>query len=517
MSTDASSSGTSRTKGGGRRRPPKRLRKFKSKPTGYDNDGVEGEEVSPENIATKRRAEEIARNYGKIARRTNSEFADMLKVCDMAEIIGVGDAFTWAGKRYQKYIQCKLDRCFANKEWRRVFYQASREFMEKLGSDHRPVMVNLVSQYEKRRGAFRFDKRMVGKVRVDETIQEAWRSSSGVGSLSLIKRIGAVRQSLSNLGSRPSYAWRSIHFGRTLLEKGLRRDVGSGEDINVLMDKWLFDEVPKAPLRKHVLFDLDLRVCDLICPQTKTWNWGKLEENFFERDLKLILKQKPAMGEKDAYEWEFPDVLTRVFPWVLWMLWKNKIGFVFEGKEFEVEATVEKNQDDVRQWFDVHLPTVNNEETCRRRISKVQKWKAPIASVLKCNIGVAWSTSTKRAGTSWISGDSRGVVELHRRRDFCGVDSLVEAKHLAIVWAIEIMASHKINKVVLEVEAPELVGLTMRPRAWPAFRGFGAEILGVIQRLGEWELQSISREANKCAFLIARSVTKEHRSQSYVA
>ncbi|CAF2222574.1 unnamed protein product, partial [Brassica napus] len=46
----------------------------------------------------------------------------------------------------------------------------------------------------KRRGAFRFDKRMVGKVRVAETIQEAW---SGLGSLSLMKRIGAVRQSLS--------------------------------------------------------------------------------------------------------------------------------------------------------------------------------------------------------------------------------------------------------------------------------------------------------------------------------
>ncbi|KAF2593676.1 hypothetical protein F2Q70_00042349 [Brassica cretica] len=57
----------------------------------------------------------------------------------------------------------------------------------------------------------------------------------------------------------------------------------------------------------------------------------------------------------------------------------------------------------------------------------------------------------------------------------------------------------------------------MRPRVWPTFRGFSAEILGVLQRLGEWELQSISREANKCAFLIARSVTKEQRLQSYVA
>lgn len=142
---------------------------------------------------------EILNNEEKIGgpKRSDTsfkEFADMLKVCEMAEISGVGDAFTWAGKRYQKYIQCKLDRCFANKEWRRVFYQASQEFMEKLGSDHRPVMVNLVNQHEKRRGAFRFDKRMVGKVRVAETIQEAW---SGLGSLSLMKRIGAVRQSLS--------------------------------------------------------------------------------------------------------------------------------------------------------------------------------------------------------------------------------------------------------------------------------------------------------------------------------
>ena len=455
----------------------------------------------------------------------------------------------------------------------------------------------------------------------------------------------------ASLGSRPSYAWRSILFGRILLEKGLRRDVGSGEDINVWMDKWLFDEVPKAPLRKPVLFNLDLRVCDLICPHTKTWDLEKLQENFFDADIKLILKQKPAMGEKDAYEWvhnrwgaytvksgywlacsldqsevrreavarpslnelrskvwkvntaqkiriflwkalsnalsvtdeliargmkvdsrcqrcgfssesinhilfscpvarllwaqigfpfpprgfenrtllenfaylleiksnkEFPDALTRIFPWVLWMLWKNKNAFEFEGKEYAVEATVEKIKDDARQWFEVHLPTVNNEETCRRRNSKVQ-WKAPSAGFLKCNVGVAWTKSTKLAGAAWFARDSRGVVQLQSRRAFSGIDSLVEAKHLALVWAIESMAFHKINKVFFEVEAPDLVGAITRPRAWPAFRGYGAEILEVLQRIGEWELQSISREENKCAFLMARSVTKEQRLQSYVA
>ena len=92
---------------------------------------------------------------------------------------------------------------------------------------------------------------------------------------------------------------------------------------------------------------------------------------------------------------------------------KNKNVFDFEGKEYAVKATVEKIQDDARQWFDVHLPTVNNEETCRRRNSKVQKWKAPIAGILKCNVGVTWTKSTKLAGAAWFVRDSRGVVQLH--------------------------------------------------------------------------------------------------------
>ena len=71
--TVASSSGTSRSKGGGRRRPPRRQRSFKSKLTGSANIGVEGGEDTQENMATKRRAEEVAGNYAKIARRTNSE------------------------------------------------------------------------------------------------------------------------------------------------------------------------------------------------------------------------------------------------------------------------------------------------------------------------------------------------------------------------------------------------------------------------------------------------------------
>lgn len=107
----------------------------------------------------------------------------------------------------------------------------------------------------------------------------------------------------ANLGSRLSYAWRSILFGRELLSKGLRRSVGSGESINVWLDTWIFDSEPRAPMRKPILFNLDLRVCDLLNPQTRTWDRGKLEENFFPKDIELILKLKPAVNEEDSFEW----------------------------------------------------------------------------------------------------------------------------------------------------------------------------------------------------------------------
>ncbi|CAN7076261.1 unnamed protein product [Brassica oleracea var. botrytis] len=38
-----------------------------------------------------------------------------------------------------------------------------------------------------------------------------------------------------------------------------------------------------------------------------------------------------------------------------------------------------------------------------------------------------------------------------------------------------------------------------------------------LRRCKDWEMSAVSRVANKCAFLIAKSVTSEQRVQSYVA
>ncbi|KAJ4887307.1 hypothetical protein Rs2_27055 [Raphanus sativus] len=101
--------------------------------------------------------------------------------------------------------------------------------------------------------------------------------------------------------------------------------------------------------------------------------------------------------------------------------------------------------------------------------NRSHKPKLLTLGILKCNVGVAWSKGKSMAGSGWMVRNDRGEVMLHSRRAFSGINSLQEAKHVGLLWAIESMGSHRLENVCVEVEAPELVGVVERPGVWASF------------------------------------------------
>ncbi|CAA7026408.1 unnamed protein product [Microthlaspi erraticum] len=126
----------------------------------------------------------------------------------MVELSSSGNPFTWGGMRGTSWIQCKLDRCFGNKEWHRSFPDSNQAFLDKRGSDHRPVLIKLFSSSEVYKGNFKFDKRLFNQPLVKEAINQAWNNAHGWRDNSVSERIKRCRRALSiwkkenNLNSR---------------------------------------------------------------------------------------------------------------------------------------------------------------------------------------------------------------------------------------------------------------------------------------------------------------------------
>lgn len=145
---------------------------------------------------------EILHNGEKLGgpRRGDSSFLpfkDMLQCCQMTELPSHVNGFTWGGRRYTHWVQCKLDRCFGNKAWLKQFPIANQTFMDKRGSDHRPVLVRLTTSKEAYRGNFKFDKRLFNKPNVRNAIWKAWNWGQSHRGVLVSCKLGICRKVLS--------------------------------------------------------------------------------------------------------------------------------------------------------------------------------------------------------------------------------------------------------------------------------------------------------------------------------
>lgn len=123
----------------------------------------------------------------------------------LREIPSSSNSLSWAGSREiitngikeTVWIQCRLDRAFGNAEWFHLFPRAHATYLEKLGSDHRPVLTSLATSVQTRRGRFCFDKRWCVKPEVLEIVRRGWNLPNMGGAKLVSDRIRSCRKELA--------------------------------------------------------------------------------------------------------------------------------------------------------------------------------------------------------------------------------------------------------------------------------------------------------------------------------
>lgn len=79
--------------------------------------------------------------------------------------------------------------------------------------------------------------------------------------------------------------------------------MGNGESINVWNDKWLSTGKPQAPFGPPTLSNQDLRVTDLLDPQTNAWDLEKIRLHLphYEDTIRLLIPSSQRTPDKQVW------------------------------------------------------------------------------------------------------------------------------------------------------------------------------------------------------------------------
>lgn len=139
---------------------------------------------------------------------------------------------------------------------------------------------------------------------------------------------------------------------------------------------------------------------------------------------------------------------------------------MFEGKQSNLMEMIGKTFEESELWSLAQMHEQRLEEAQRKEALEAQKkWSPPPRGWVKCNIGVGWSNRNQVGGEAWVIRDHKGKVLLHSKRVFYLIKNLHEAKLKALVWAIESIADHHFDRVIIAIDDGDLSQMILRPKA----------------------------------------------------
>ena len=128
----------------------------------------------------------------------------MLNDCGMLEFPFTGDMLSWVGKRAGgTTVRCRLDRAVGNADWHEKFPHTGVKYMRLWGSDHRPILADILTKPTRRIRKFKFDKRWLDNEELRQVILEGWKSPDLPPNATIMEHISSCRKALSE--------WRRQH------------------------------------------------------------------------------------------------------------------------------------------------------------------------------------------------------------------------------------------------------------------------------------------------------------------
>ncbi|XP_058741168.1 uncharacterized protein LOC131613523 [Vicia villosa] len=324
----------------------------------------------------------------------------------------------------------------------------------------------------------------------------------------------------ANLGSNPSFMWRSLWKARDVLCLGCRWSIGTGSNIKVLHDSWLWGSTYFRVSGLFLEGVYNLTVQDLLLPNSKQWNVGVVN-SLFEQVVADQILNTPLIEEvvDDVLIWNeersgaYSVRIGREdkkdagrFAMVVESLWKNQNNIVWNNNREDLARIGIQAYYNWFDWFnarddlgvniDPQLPMVRN---------------PPAVGWLKCNVDAGFNNYHQTTNRAWWLRDNLGRFLVAGVAWDKGITSPIEAEALALKEAIQTAITMNLNNVIFESDSQVVIhAINSTVTGKSEFNIIITAIRRLLSLVTNFEVKFIKRQAN----MVVDSLVKAANSWS---
>ncbi|XP_074323135.1 uncharacterized protein LOC141660074 [Apium graveolens] len=197
----------------------------------------------------------------------------------------------------------------------------------------------------------------------------------------------------ANLGSNPSYIWRSVLAAHHLVKQGVSCRVGSGTkqwDVDLVRD--IFDDRDS-----NLILSIPL--------------WDDNEDNWIAAALPVITGEYQSFGDWLQLVFEQCDNSSVIVSVMLcWMLWKNRNDLVWTQKCLTAMEVMQSALSVLNQWQFVQDKSFDNSLDFILPEEGQATWQAPSCNKIKINTDAVLFSNLNRYSHAQVVRDHNGEL-----------------------------------------------------------------------------------------------------------
>ncbi|KAG7561168.1 Ribonuclease H domain [Arabidopsis thaliana x Arabidopsis arenosa] len=201
----------------------------------------------------------------------------------------------------------------------------------------------------------------------------------------------------------------------------------------------------------------------------------------------------------------------RVFPWIMWYIWKARNRKIFDNLSVPPQETLDLATQEEGAWRRAN----QREDPRAELILSTHESPSPEDRPV-CSIDGSWIGTETRSGHGWLVYQGGRLLHLGLKGSRRSLSPL-HAELDTLLWTMKCLLAIPITSIIIQTDCSDLLAMTCAPEEWPTFFTELTDFAYYRDRFTTFSLKHIPRSGNTSADYLAKCARNRGFGFSHVS